>query len=488
MERKGSITVFLALILSLLLSLITASIQSVQAAAARTQILNSVDVGLYSLFGQYDRFLLKEYDLFFLDGMQGSTGLNLGVVYDNMKSYIEPILEQNNQKLSIRQGGFTGYRLATDEDGEVFYSQAVTHMKETLGSKGVQALLKRYKKQQKETDEAEENGKNAEDKNTLQDYETEMNSAAEKSQEAEEASRQDGAAGGEEFTDGEIKPQVVNPIPVIQRIRKMGLLDLVVPSSIGISDAEVTSGDLVSGRELEQGMSLVSSGSKDSSVTSRILFQQYLMDHLGNYRNPSSSGLHYQLEYLLAGKHSDRENLKSVANRLLLIREGINIACLMADSGKMAQIHALALSVAAGFLIPPAAAVVEAALLLCWSFAESILDLRELFYGGHVPLTKTSSDWQLSLENLPYLLENLDSSRRDSDGGMSYEDYLQILLLGNSKTENLKRGMDMLEAEIRGSGRDAFRLDCCIEAVEISIDVKDGRNKNYTATRQYSYV
>lgn len=41
MAKKGSITVFLALILSLLLSLVGTSIQSVQAAAARTQILSS---------------------------------------------------------------------------------------------------------------------------------------------------------------------------------------------------------------------------------------------------------------------------------------------------------------------------------------------------------------------------------------------------------------------------------------------------------------
>ena len=88
MEKKGSITVFLALILSLLLSLVATSIQSVQAAAARTQILNSMDIGLYSLFGQYDRFLLKNYDLFFLDGTQGGTDLNLAAVYDNFESYI----------------------------------------------------------------------------------------------------------------------------------------------------------------------------------------------------------------------------------------------------------------------------------------------------------------------------------------------------------------------------------------------------------------
>ena len=59
---------------------------------------------------------------------------------------MKPILKQNSQKLKLRQGGFSGYRLATDEDGEVFYQQAVTYMKDTLGSQGVQTLVKRYKK------------------------------------------------------------------------------------------------------------------------------------------------------------------------------------------------------------------------------------------------------------------------------------------------------------------------------------------------------
>ena len=48
MRKKGSVTVFLTLILSLLLSLICASIESVRMASARTQILNGMDIGLYS--------------------------------------------------------------------------------------------------------------------------------------------------------------------------------------------------------------------------------------------------------------------------------------------------------------------------------------------------------------------------------------------------------------------------------------------------------
>ena len=153
------------------------------------------------------------------------------------------------------------------------------------------------------------------------------------------------------------------------------------------------------------------------------------------------------------------------------------------------DLHALALGIASGFLVPPAAVIIEAALLLCWSFAESILDVRELFHGGKVPLMKNAATWQLSLENLPNLLENLDSQRRNDENGMSYEDYLQVLLLARSKKEKLDRGMDMIETSIRESkGRESFRLDCCIEAIEASVDVDANRNKVFTVTRQYSYI
>jgi hypothetical protein len=183
MKKKGSITVFLALVLSVLLSLVATSIQSVQAAAARTQILNGLDIGLYSLFGQYDRSLLKDYDLFFLDGAQGGTELDLAAVYDNMESYMKPVLKQNSQKLRIKQGGFTGYRLATDQNGEVFYHQAVSYMKDTLSGQGVQALLNRLKDREEKTKQAETDGKTAENGGTLENYDSEMNGAFNKSQE-----------------------------------------------------------------------------------------------------------------------------------------------------------------------------------------------------------------------------------------------------------------------------------------------------------------
>ena len=82
--KKGSITIFLALILSLILSLVSASIESVRMSAARTQILNSMDIGLYSLFGQYDRTLLEDYDLFALYA-GGKEEPDMASVYENFQ-------------------------------------------------------------------------------------------------------------------------------------------------------------------------------------------------------------------------------------------------------------------------------------------------------------------------------------------------------------------------------------------------------------------
>ena len=62
MERKGSITVFLALTLSVLVVLVSALLESVRVSCGRAHVLNGADVGLYSLFAQYDRELLESYE------------------------------------------------------------------------------------------------------------------------------------------------------------------------------------------------------------------------------------------------------------------------------------------------------------------------------------------------------------------------------------------------------------------------------------------
>ena len=325
-EMRGSITVFLALILSLLLSLVCTSIESVRMASARTQILNSMDIGLYSVFGQYDKKLLEDYDLFALDGSMGGGQLNLAKICDNLESYMKPVLKQNSQKLSLEHSGLTGYRLLTDNNGEVFYQQIVQYMQETLGSQGVQALLNRMSDHEKKTEEANLKASQAETGGSIDRYDSEMNQASQKSQQAaEEAAKkqqQENASSDQQFGSGDTQTTqpapaqqnpVNNPITVIKRVMKMGVLELVLPSGCEVSTRTISKNTLVSGRQLQQGMEMPDGVIADNSYTSQVLFQQYLMNHLGNYMDSSKEGLAYQMEYIFAGK--DEEELLSWASQ-----------------------------------------------------------------------------------------------------------------------------------------------------------------------------
>ena len=487
-KERGSITLFLALILSLLLSLVCTSIESVRMASARTQILNSMDIGLYSVFGQYDRKLLEEYDLFALDGSMGGGQLNLAKICDNLESYMKPVLKQNSQKLELHQSGLTGYRLLTDECGEVFYQQIVQYMQETLGSQGVQLLLNKMSDRERKTEEADLKAKQAETGGSIDRYDSEMDQASQKSrQAAQEAENRQQQEGQISTQPAPTQPQSDNPISIIKRIMKMGILELVLPPGREISTRTVNKDTMVSGRQLQQGMEMPDGVTADSSYTSGVLFQQYLMNHLGNYTDPSKESLAYQMEYIFGGKDSDEDNLKAVASKLLFIREGVNFACLMADNVKRSEAQALATAIASGFLVPPAAVIIEAALILCWAFAESVLDVRELFAGGRIPLVKSSADWQISLGNLPDLMEGLDSMRRNDEKGMSYKDYLQVLVLTVSKEKKVMRAMDMIENTIREKGRRNFCMDSCIVALEAFADVKANKKKDFQVIRQYCY-
>ena len=288
-KSQGSITVFMALILSLVVSLICTGIESVRMAAARTQILAGMDIGLYSLFAQYDQALLKEYDLFALDVSNGTEALDLAFLCDELEKYMKPVLKQNSQKLKLQQCGLTGYRLLTDQKGEVFFQQITEYMKETLGSHGIQLLLDKMQERNEKTRKAEEEGNKAENGGTLESYDHEMSSAARESEE-EQKKQEANSEFSEELGDGSQKEdntgtQVVqadNPIPSIRRIRWMGILDLLLPSGQQVSDKEVSKRKLVSGREIQSGMPMRENLKEDTSTTSQILYQQYLMEKLGN--------------------------------------------------------------------------------------------------------------------------------------------------------------------------------------------------------------
>ncbi len=481
--KKGSITVFFALVLSVMIVLIFASIESVKMMCARTQIANGADVGMYSLFAQYDPDLLERYDLFYLDASYGADALQMCEAYRTVEEYMEPILRQNYLDLTIASGGVTGFALATDCNGQPFRDQVTAYMKGASDSQGAQLLVNALRENAKEIEKAQTVKRQAEMQQWMAYYEEEMAWAGNESARAET-----------ELQEGEILEApaalVENPIDYIREIQKIGILELVIANPVDVSDREVDMAQMVSQRDLEQGMGALYPAPSESPQKEQALFQEYVMQNCGMYKKPADSGdLQYQAEYILGKSANDRENLEKAANRLLEIREGVNLSFLYADPEKRAQCAALAAEIADGFLVPPAAGVIEEALLLCWAFGESALEVKALFDGGRAPLAKTAQNWNLSLENLSGLLGELSINLPVTDEpGMNYADYLRALLFLEPEDSKVMRSMDMIERNIRSQpGRENFRLDCCVESMEVAIDVRVNARKTYTALHRYGY-
>ena len=66
-EKKAYITLYLTLVLGVLLSLVFVLLEGIRNKTMRTEVESVMDIGLYSVFGEYHRQLLEQYDLFFVD-------------------------------------------------------------------------------------------------------------------------------------------------------------------------------------------------------------------------------------------------------------------------------------------------------------------------------------------------------------------------------------------------------------------------------------
>ena len=106
---------------------------------------------------------------------------------------------------------------------------------------------------------------------------------------------------------------------------------------------------------------------------------------------------------------------------------------------------------------------------------------------GKIPLVKTDSSWQLSLHSLADLQSAADTQRHSSEGGLTYEEYLRILLLKTKSDVLAARMMDLTELNIREKNPGKiFCLDCCLDAAEVKITTETG-GQELSIDRCYGY-
>ena len=71
-------------------------------------------------------------------------------------------------------------------------------------------------------------------------------------------------------------------------------------------------------------------------------------------------------------------------DRLLLIRDGLNMASIMSMPDKQAEAEALAIAMAGASVNPAIIEAVKYGILAAWAYVESVLDIRALLDGDKI--------------------------------------------------------------------------------------------------------
>ena len=492
--------------LLIMISVLAASFLSVRVAAGRMQCANASDQAMFSMLAQYDRDLFERFDVFFIDGSCGGSGLHADKLRERYRKAADYVLHPNqgmpvfmgNNLLQLRTEdcSINGYTLATDANGSIFASQAVDFMKETLGIQGVSLLLMRTQDMASKTSGQETAGEAVKEDGADTDYaevkalsdEAKEKDRLEKERKAKETGTAPDASEAEIAAENAEK-KYVNPLPSIVELRQRTILSLVVDDVSSVSDMSIDLGEVLSGRGKESGVGVIDVPSGIGGCYERLLFDEYIMQHFGNYTDPEKSApLRYTTEYILHGKKDDKANLEAQVIRLLAVREAVNLIALYTDPSLSAELAAVSAGIAAMLFIPEGVGIIQAVLAVGWAFCESIVDVNALLRGMGNALYKDSTTWQVPVESIAALLSGgAGSLTRNVPGGITYEDYLRVDMLLKGEDGIVMRTMDMVEGAIRAGGRSAFRLDCCVESLSVEMKVRSENLVLLTTEKKGSY-
>ena len=483
-RKDGYLTVFMALILPLILSLYFALLQGARMNASRLEVTCAADAAADAAMTEFSAALFSRYDLFFIDTSYGSGFCSEAALSSRLTYYFEKNLMPSPVHSVLGAGSFTGLtgeavlvtgtRYAADLSYLPLRQQIYAYMSaDPAGAlaAGLAEILDLW--EGLPVDPAGWSGKMEEAGQSLEGLLEKSRRRQEEQLEEEEE--------GEEHPDRE-----GNLLSEFASFRDQPVLAQVLGEETGVSGARTDLSVLFSGRGRISGTGLVTENSHDYPPASSLVLNAYLAEKCGSYTKArEGSLLQYQLEYILQGKDSDKANLEKTVETLLFMRWALNGFFLVKDPARQAELDAAAAALSLALLIPEFEPMVKAALLAAWAYLESIQDLKILLRGGRIPLVKNPETWKTDLESLAHMTT---SDTEEGAAGLAYGEYLQILLYIEGSDLRCQRLMDIMEMDIRRTpGNEAFRMDGCLDSFAMEARACDGLGFVYAVTRNVTY-
>lgn len=474
--RKGYITVFLSLSLALILSLVCALIEGARISAIRMKFECVADIGMNSILAEYHRELLEQYDLLFVDTSYGGGTASIGNTEAHLREYMQKnMMTQGNgfhltrDFLDMRTDSveITEYSIASDSDGAVLKRQIADYMADYPAGYLWEKMMGNISQIDGSCMESRDIAGERES------YQTRIDEIELPKEEVEEGVFEE--------------IPLDNPADIANGTRSIGVLNLVADDIGSISTVKVPLSQYISRRTRMRGSGICQEAAELTGKPDEILFLAYLFEKCGYYgEKKENSLLQYQIEYIIAGKDTDWQNLEQVAKRLLHWREVSNVLYILSDSAKIAEAEAMALALTAVMMCPELAEPVKYTILYAWAYVESLQDVKTLLRGGRVPIFKTSADWKTGINSIKNVKGSL--SEGEEGRGLNYKEYLEVMLFLTDSRDRTFRTMDIMEMDIRQTpGNAAFRLDGCFDTYKARLSVSSGFGYHYEMERLYGY-
>lgn len=466
------LTIFFTLLLMVFVALSLMLIEGVRSNAMRLELEIAFDTALDSTLAQYHKTLFERYDLLAVDSSYGGREAGVYQTEKMLSDYFQANLSYTNPQkqfwkkdfLAMKEGclEILGVTCLTDAEGQVYRKLCCKSVRNAFGLTELEQL-KNW---------CQVVTQNHLDQETISKNREELTARLE-----------------EQLTQKELvekNPELENPVKKAETMFSLGISNLVLGEET-ISNKGILKDTLYSSRYKRRESNVGNLPlSEEETALDKLLFVQYLNTYFGTYGDIRTGILDYEREYLICGKDTDRENLDGVLLRILGIREGFNAMYLYADKEKCAQAEAIATALAVLVLKPELSQVIKQALLLTWISAESVCDVKKLVDGKKVPFYKSAETWNTGLTSV---IKGLFQSSDEGEGeGLSYQDYISILLFLTDEVKLSYRAMDLTEGNIRlQPNNDAFRLDACYVGISAKSTVESGFGYINSIERTYFY-
>ena len=449
-DDKGAMTTFLAMLFLVFMLLISVCVEGIYTYVARGKAAGAFMAGLSHVHGNYQKELEETYHIFAMDPRYQKE------MPEDLSEKMKESLEGSKDSFLFQTGnaGMEKKVYLTDQEGEVLKYQIRELMKYQMGKDAIDLWRKKWNQSQ-------------EVKNEIPQIEEKMEQEGKKGEEKEQKDKTKTIEKKQDPRKGLMKRLREGSVSLIMGERKVS--SLAVISSYGKKDTtKEKTWNFMKKKEMKEQLHDIQKKVSGTSLISELPAVLYSLKYLHCLTSKQKKeGLQYEVEYLIAGKDSEKENLGSVFWKMIALRFPVNGAYVYKSPEKEKEASVLAASVLGLTGIPPLIAAAKHLLLLALAYGESVIDVRNLADGNQVPMVKNAANWQLSFSGLA----TLTSEKKPVKKGLSYEDYLGILLMmKNSEKEQYMRMMDVMEQNIRRKVPD-FKLDQCVASCTISMNI-----------------